>query len=143
MRISETEREIICAAHLDADQTVGDMARRTGYKEHTVRYAIEKLKRERILIPHPFINLSPLGYHQYTIFFSVTSESRLNIDALMRLMVNSQRVSWVGRLGGEYQYGISVCARSPGEVSEFLDETSNTFGPVFYDKTIAVIVSID
>jgi DNA-binding Lrp family transcriptional regulator len=45
----------------------------------------------------------------------------------------------VGLLGGDYQFGVSVCVKTIRELSEFLDRLSSKFGNVFFEKSMAAI----
>lgn len=142
MRLSPKEKHIIAAAHLDAESSAEQIAARAGCKAHSVRYTMDKLRKLELLKHHPFINLFSIGYFQFTIFFSLSAESHGRTEALLKHLLTAQEVSWLGRLGGDYQYGFSICGRSVADVPRFMHSVCDIFGNVFHEKTISVLVSL-
>jgi DNA-binding Lrp family transcriptional regulator len=114
----------------------------TGYRDHTIRYFLQKAIDNRVISRRCFVNLNTLGYSQFQVYFSLASrrkEARLGVIEALSL---SDKVSWLGELGGEFQYGVSICVKSIYEVWEFLDELSESFGAIFTEKTVAVRISL-
>ncbi len=142
MRISEKERTILACIEHQAEQSIKETQKQTGLRAHTISYSLNRLKTKGIILGKaPFINLYPLGLTDYTIYFSLPSNSKNSSQNFFDCLMNSPGVSWLAKLGGEFQVGIAICARRIEEVSKLLNEISKNFGNVFYQKSISVRVS--
>jgi DNA-binding Lrp family transcriptional regulator len=142
MKLSPAQAKIIVAAQLDADNPLAKLRSRTGLKEHTIRYTLERAREQGIIERRYFINLCRLGYLQHEVFFSLTSEQVGMRDALLTEFKASDRISWIGRLGGDYQYGINICSRDITQVVSFFDELSKTYGRAFVEKNLSLRVGL-
>lgn len=140
MNLSAADKEILFHAQLRADASAAEIGRHSGHREHTVRYTLDRMKENGVAVPFPFINVYPLGFEQYGIFFSLAAPTSRREQVLKTLMT-SERVAWILELGGDYQYGVAVYARRSSEVAAFLEELSERFGQIFYEKSIATRVS--
>lgn len=142
MKLNQKERRVLAAIELDARQTPAEIRQRTGYREHTVRYAIHRLLAAGVIRLVPFINVYPLGYSDYAFYFSLAAGTKKQKQALLDGLVQSPHVSWVAKLGGDFQYGFAICARDVTEVMSFLDEISNNYSDVFFEKALSIRVSL-
>ena len=135
--LSEIERQIISAAQLQADLPITELAKQVKMKSHTVRYALERLLREKIISPYPFINYVPLGFHEHDLYCSLKFRDQEDRSKFISYLKQSRSVSWLIELGGDYQYGIGVIARDIYEVQSVIDGIASRFGPIFMEKTFA------
>ena len=141
MKISEKEATILASAELRANAPISVLRKESGYREHSIRYALHSLVNRQVITPIPFINLHRLGYTIYHLFFTVGGERRGQQDALIKSFIASPNVLWVGEFGGEFQYGVGVCAKRLPPLIEFLTAISNKHKAIFHDKAISVQVS--
>ncbi|MCB0328270.1 MAG: Lrp/AsnC family transcriptional regulator [Bdellovibrionales bacterium] len=137
MRLSEKEAHILTCLELSADLGIPELRRITGYREHTLRYALNRLVERGIVTKSPFINLAKLGFTLHNIFFSLSSDNKKLKDALLKEMVKTPEVSWVAEFGGDYQYGIEICAFELAEVQRILYGFSEKFGNIFFQKAVS------
>jgi Lrp/AsnC family transcriptional regulator, leucine-responsive regulatory protein len=141
MMLTEKQRKILSSAQLQAHAPVSRIAEETGYREHTVRYCLEDLKAKGILDGFAFINPYPLGYTQYGIYFSRTSESKASRQKLLDALVDSSHTSWVAEFGGDFQYGVTVYAKRITDVDRFFSSLTERCGGRFFEKSFALPVS--
>ncbi len=141
MKLSKFHRDLISVIHLNADMPLARLAREVGKPEHVVRYNLRRLLEEGVICFHPFIDVGRLGFSQYTLFFSLSHERHQDSDRLLRYLVESEQTTWVGRMAGEFHYGVSICARSLMELNIFLDDLSACFGTVFFEKSLSILMS--
>jgi Lrp/AsnC family transcriptional regulator len=141
MKLSEREATILAAAELRAQAPIEILRKESGYREHTVRYALRNLLGRGVIAPIPFINLHRLGYTIYSLFFTVGGEKRGAHDALIRSLIAAPNVLWVGEFGGEFQYGVGFCAKRLPSLVEFLTLLSKKHGAIFHDKAISVQIA--
>lgn len=142
IKLSQRECDVIAASELLADAPVGELRRLTGYRDHTIRYFIQRALERKVIARRCFINLNALGYSQFQIYFSLASQQKESRIGVIKELTTSEKVSWLGELGGEFQYGVSICVKSVQEVWDFLDDLSEKFGAIFTEKTVAIRVSL-
>lgn len=141
MRLSEKERNIIACTELNAEMSARKIGKTCGYKDHTVRYSINNLINRKIIRAIPFINIYPLGYSYYNVFFSISVKSTKAKNDFLNHLINSPRVTFLAELGGDFQYELSICAKNPQTVLSFLKELSLKHGNIFFEKSISFRVS--
>lgn len=143
IRLTDKEREIFRAAQMVPRLSVAELRARSGYRDHSIRYHIQRGLEEQVLVPRCFVNLHLLGYLQLEVFFSLAPDRAEGHVQLLEALRASDRVSWLGEVGGEFHYGANVCARSMAEAVSFFDALSAKFGHLVLDRQIAVRVSLD
>jgi len=142
MRLSDREKRILGLIELAAEEPLEIVRKKTGYREHTIRYATKRLHEQKIIgAKRPFINLNMLGFLYYTFYFSVASEDQGKKDALLNKLQGSSSVMLIMELGGDYQYGVSLCAKHINEVTAFLNRISLKIGNIFFEKSVSVRLS--
>jgi Lrp/AsnC family transcriptional regulator, leucine-responsive regulatory protein len=142
MKQSQKEKDTIFCAQLQANAPITGLKKLTGYRDHSIRYFLQRALDQGFIVRRCFINLNLIGCSQYEIYFSLSSEKKESRNRLIKTLIQSEKISWLGKLGGDYQYGINICAKSIREVSDFLDSLSAKFGAIFLEKVIAVRISL-
>ena len=137
MRLTEKERQILFSAQLQANAPVPVIRKASGYREHSIRYCLQQSLETRVIEMRCFVDLCRLGYTMYTVYFSLAPDTVASREEFLSALIESPRVTWLGELGGDFQYGVTVCVRNLGEVARFLDELSERFGQIFLEKSIA------
>lgn len=134
--LGETERSIVVAAHLRADRSAKELAGIVRMQERTVRYHLHRLEQRGIIRKVPFINVYPLGLRYFNIYFSFSPTDRKRRQRIVQELKSSSKVSWIGELGGDYNLGFALIARSPEECLEFIEELSSKEGDIFLQKEV-------
>ncbi|MBX7143293.1 MAG: Lrp/AsnC family transcriptional regulator [Oligoflexia bacterium] len=116
MPLSERERIVLGACELDAEVSMQEIARRTGYRAHQVAYVLRSLKDRKAVRIRPFVNLMALGYSDYGAFFSLASKSPQARRAIEARIMKHPNVAWCGKMVGEYQYGLSIVVHQTNEL---------------------------
>ncbi len=142
MKLSTRDREVILKAQLRASEPLSRLRKGLNYKEHTVRYSIQRCLETNIIKPRVFVNLNRLGFNQYEVFFTLSSDTRQSRNGLIKSLIASNQISWFGQLGGDFQYGFNMAAENIGEVVSFFADLSEKFGTVFMEKAFAERVSL-
>lgn len=141
LSLSEKQRKILSAIEHREREPISVIRKITGYKEHTVRYCINMLIKDGAIVGRaPFINIYPLGYTVFTLFFSLSTAKEKEREQVLQGIIQSKYVSWVAKLGGDYQYGVAVSAKHIEEVLNSFKQFSDKFGAVFFDKSLSVHV---
>ena len=71
MRLTDSERKILRYAQLRAGLSMVELAKLSGFPEHTVRRCLHKLYEQGIIRPTALIDLFPLGVSRYNLLFSL------------------------------------------------------------------------
>jgi DNA-binding Lrp family transcriptional regulator len=141
MKLSSKEATVLACTELRTGASMALLQKESGLREHTIRYALRALLARKVITPMPFINLHRLGLTVYSLFFTVGGEKRGAHEALIKSLIASPSVLWVGEFGGEYQYAVGVGVKRLGELIALLDGVSKKHGTIFHDKAISVQVS--
>lgn len=142
MRLLPQETKILAAVELNADRPIAQIRRETRCRDHTIRYYLERLKSRGIIERRPFLNIYPLGYVDYALYFSMVSGGEKIREEMISNLVLSPQVSWIALLGGDFQYGIAICAKHHREVVQFLNRFSTAYPGAFFDKALSLRVGI-
>ena len=139
MKLSDKERLLLAAIEHQADLPVPVIQKQTKLQAHTIRYFLSRLKERQIILGQsPFINLYPLGYTDYTIYFSLSAQSQQLSQNIIKRLLDSKSISWVAKVGGEYQLGIAICTKRVEDVSKLIASIEKDFGDFFHQKSISV-----
>lgn len=141
MRITDKDRAVLSAIQFRANATVAEIRKSCGLREHTVNYHLSRLKEAGIARPVALIDVYRLGFCEYEVYFSLAAEEKKAADRLLKHLSESPRVAWLAELGGGFQHAMTICAQTPREASDFLEGLAKRFGNIFFEKSIASIVS--
>lgn len=142
MTISQQESLILSAIELDADRSITVLQELTGYRSHTIRYAIQKLEQAQVIKKIPFVDMYPLGYQDFGFYFSLASLHSKAKEQLMQALTTSPLITFLLELGGDYQYGASMYAKHVAEFTQLLDQLSALSSDLFFDKSFTLRVSM-
>lgn len=138
MRLSDKERKILALVQHRAAEPLTALCRLTGYRAHTIRYAIQSLLERGLIYPFTPVSVAHFGLMQCALYFSDNLSDQKSRVRLQRYLIESQWVSVSLEFGGEFQYGITLCVSRIEQVVEFCDKLTAKFGEVFYGKCFAV-----
>ena len=137
MRLSDVERRILAAAELRADATIEELSERTNLGVNSIRYALKKLEGRGMIRRVPFVDLYPLGYTDFVTFFSLaTKHHSQEREQFLQTLIASPLVTWIGELGGQYQYGAAIFAKNVAQFVSFLEQISTQFDGIVIKKTV-------
>ena len=139
MKLSDRDRLVLKCIEHRASCSLSEISKIAKIREHTLRYTVSKLKERGIIVGYaPFINVYPLGYTDFTLFFALSSGTKKKHEKVIERLKNGPGVSWMGKVGGAYHYGLAIMARYIDEVFELQASLGKEFGAVFGEKVISV-----
>ena len=139
MKLSEEEKRVLTAVELHADLSVEDISESSGIKKNSVRYSIHKFQQNGLIRKVPFVNMYPLGFTDFVVFFSITSKnSKSIVQSGLKKLYNSEYVTWIGELGGQYQYGMAIFVKDVAEFVQFLDTLQTYFEGATIRKSVRI-----
>ena len=138
MRLSPKQEQILAAAHLQANASIAELARTTGYRAHSVRYCLEELAERKIIQRFPLINIHALGITDYCVFLAPAASKRVPRARLLQFFCSYPNAAFVAELSGEFSYTVSLFARSVFEIENFFGELTATLPDVSFQKSFAL-----
>ena len=142
MFLSRSELRILAVLHLNATLPAREVAKQIGMREQTVRHRLRSLKERKLISFRPLIDVYRLGFVQWGVFFSLSGGSTKSQVAVQRFLCEQDNVSFVGELGGEYHFEVTVCARGPSDVAGFLENLGAKFSAGTIHKSVATRLSL-
>lgn len=137
LRLSSKEREILLLGQLRARATTRELAKLSGYREHTVRYALDKFREAGLIHSYPFVNIFTLGLAEYGFYLSLANRREEHLRLIKWLKQNRQ-LAWVLELSGEFNLGIALCSQDYKLVGAWLEKFSELFGQSILFKSMAI-----
>lgn len=137
-KISEKEQAMLAAIELCAGEPLTQLSKMTKYREHTLRYFVQKLQLEGTLQRRAIINFAQLGFTEYSICFSAPSGNRPCSTSTLQHLAHLPRVRSLASLAGDYEYQLICYASNPAELLPFLDAISIVFGDTALQRSVAM-----
>ena len=141
MKLSPSQAKVISSVSLQADCSIEDVAKECKLRPHVVRYALSELTRSGRAQAFPIVNIHALGYTDYCVFLTLTSENRASRQRVLKFFSESERTAWVAELSGEYHYTVSIFARDVFEVDSYFRELASAVPGIVVEKTLAIRIS--
>lgn len=138
--LTDKERLVSYYLQFNGDISSSELGELVGLKPHVVQYTKTSLLERGILKRKYYINPYALGYAQYQLFFSSPLGSAPN-NSLIAHLKEHWRTAWFATIGGDFQYGMNVIARSPLDFSNHLDDLELAYSEIFSRKSLTVISS--
>lgn len=133
-RLLPTEATILACTELRAKYSIEQIRKATGLREHKIRYALNKMLTRGLLRYMPYINMGALGLSEYNIFFSISTPQPTIRTRFLTHIKKLKNITWIAEMGGEYQYAISIIAKSSAHLQDIISQMVTPFGNIFVDK---------
>jgi len=137
-RLTERERKVLVAMTLRADAPVKELAKRTGLKEHSVRYVKNALIESGLIEPVYLVDNYRLGYTDFGVFLTRGAESSRGRAAFEKQVQNIERVSWLAKTGGDFQYGLTFLARRSYELDDLFSVIRPPGQGAYFEKLVGL-----
>lgn len=140
--LSDKEATLLAAIQHRGDGSIGEIAKLTGQRQHQITYMLSRLKDRGVILGRSlFVDVYRLGYTYFTFSFSFHSERQAKSDEIIRALIESPNVAFVGLVGGEFQYLATICARQVDDVARFLEAISRRFGNFILEKSLGTHIA--
>lgn len=142
LTILSRERDFIAGVGLCADRSVVSLATFLRVPVHQLHYTINKLTERDIVKKVWVIDTFLLGLTRYNIFFSLGGGEKKKRDQIIKDLASSVRTVFIAEVGGDFDYELSILARTASEVGEFIRGFSHLYGNVFRVRVISTRLSM-
>jgi DNA-binding Lrp family transcriptional regulator len=140
IKLTERERHLIRKGQLHAREPLASLATRLGMRPHAARYSLQRLIQHGVVRPVPLIDNYRLGYKTFQVLFSLSAHHSRSKE-LFGALERSPRTAWLAEMGGDFQYGVRLCARDERELLECLDTLESQFGDAISRRVTATIIN--
>lgn len=126
-RFDDQDLRILGAVQFEANLSVPEIAKRARVRVHQVHYLLQKANQAGVTRPGAIIDTSALGLEQFEVLFSLAApgsakRGQAEREKLVTALKKHPAIAWFAELGAQYQYGVSICAKSAFEAAKiFLD----------------------
>ena len=136
--LKEYEERVLEVLHFNPLINVSAVSRKTGLPDYTVRRVVRRLRDRKLIAFRAMVNVYALGFTQYAVFASLASAGEKVHTQFREKLIRSEEVSFVCEMGGEYQYAITICARSAQQALAFLGKLSKQFGAALNEHAFSI-----
>ncbi len=140
--ISETQREILAEAQLDADLSIATVAKRSRLREFTVRRNLNLLQRDGIIDKLWYLNPFTNGYLLYNVSLEIATQFLPKLEKLIAFLLDQNEVELVKELTGRYLLCVGIRCRHPQDIADFVDRIRRTFPGSIMSKDVTNILSL-
>lgn len=137
-RLSEKERVFLVHTCVSADRSLKEIAARSGLREHNVRYIRDNLLQEELIQPVYFIDMYRLGLTHLGVFFSRGAETSAGRKKLEQNLQKTPSVTWLAKMGGAYQYGMTVHLSKMHDIPALYEMIRPTDPGGYFTKTVRI-----
>lgn len=135
-KLDDLHKRTLANIELNAELPDSELARGLSSSSQKIRRIVDKLSNLKIIKLSPFIDPFVLGYRLINVFFSANSGSKASKERTLNSIRNHPQISWGAEIGGKFQFGICVLARSSIEVVKVLEELQLSSPLVLKDREI-------
>ncbi len=107
-----------------------------------MRNTLQTMHARGLIEPIMFYNPYALGIFEYQAFLSILSKGDRARKKFIKTIQSFEAVSWLGEIGGKFNYDVFIKANSITEVSDFFDDLSARVPDIEYEKAIAALLSL-
>ena len=141
--IDKKDRRLLIELEYSCRQTHKTIGRKVGLSSDIVRYRIHRLVRLGVIRNFlTYINFCRLGFTDYGVFFSVQHMTFRQEADLKNYLTSHSSISYLARLGGQYDYVMGILARNIAHFNDILSTILQQIGPIVLSKVITIRVSL-
>ncbi len=143
LTLDRQDRRLLHTLSVDPNASIAELAERSQLSRDQVAYRLERFSRQRIVVRYfPLIPLQRLGYSHYLFRLKLRSATEKRIDELVRFLVGTRAATWVARIQGEFDIGISLRCRSGEEVTQFVDSLLERHNELILERSFAMYTRV-
>jgi DNA-binding transcriptional ArsR family regulator len=88
------------------------------------------------------IDVYRLGWTRYQVFFASAVRTARDKSKLLSFLIDSPRVSFVGEMGGDFDYEVLFLGKHSNEVTDLLEECTRRCGEFAVSKSVIIHQSV-
>jgi len=143
LTLDRADRALLYALSLAPEASIAELAADTQLSRDQVAYRLMRFERDRVVVRYfPLIPLQRLGFSHYLFRFKLRSASKKRIEELVAFLVAQSAVTWVARIEGEFDIGVSLRCRSGEEVTQLVDSILEHHNTLILERSFAMYTRV-
>ena len=123
------DKKIILELEKDCRQSNHQLGRKVGLSSDVIRYRINRLEKNNIIAWHlTFVNFAKLGYTDYGVYINTQHLTKEKEPELIHYLQNHSRISYVAKLGGNYDFLFGTLAKNILDFEQTFSEIMQKIG---------------
>jgi DNA-binding Lrp family transcriptional regulator len=136
--LTRNERIFLATCSLSGVDSLKELARISGLREHAVRYAVNALLERGAIKPVWQLDVFSLGFHGIATYFNRGAQRSSDRLALERTLAQHPSVTWLANLGGRFQYGLALNTKRLYDLDEIFSLIRPSEASTHFDKTVRI-----
>jgi DNA-binding Lrp family transcriptional regulator len=141
MTLSPATAAVLAAVQFNNADSIKTIAGRAGLAPHVVQYQLRRLLEVGVIRSGSVINHFALGLRQWQAYAALEPVKFSKRAALGAFLRKAPEVYWIGEVGGDYQYGMSVTVPAARALTDFFARLGARFGSPFGEKSLSEVLS--
>ena len=126
--INDIDLEIIKELTKNARQTSLELSKKINQTERIVRYRLQKLENQKIILGYrPFINTNLLGFKYYKLFIQLKDVTKQDLQKIKTYITQNPNVVYNTEALGGYDFEIEVQFSDSQELMKFISNLREAF----------------
>ncbi len=142
MRLTDQERALIKVIGVRGDLPLTEIGALVGLPTYTVRHALSRLIEREYVRRAVIVDTFLLGWIRFNIFFSMSLQESASKSRVIHQLMNFDRTAYLAEATGDFDYEVSLLARSSHDMMQIMRRISDRFEGVFFAKSISNRVRI-
>lgn len=142
-RIDLKDKRILAMLDKNSRMPLTEIAKRVGLNKDVVRYRIEKLEKEKVILGYyTLIDTHKLGYLTIRIYFELIDMNEETEKKLIEFLDKKFNSGQIFRIDGEYQLGIITWEKSIYQLENKLKLLKKEFGDFIEKYEISIFIEL-
>jgi len=139
--MDELDRKLLYEISENADESMNKVAKKLRHSREVLDYRMKKLQKDGIVTGFQArINLSNFIYGGYIFLIQSSALDIKSEEKIIQKLKSNNKIQYIGKIGGEYDFIIGFTVKKLGELSETIDEINSAFGKKKSSQTLLTTV---
>ena len=139
--MDELYRKLLYEISENADESMNKVAKKLRHSREVLDYRMKKLQKDGIVTGFQArINLSNFIYGGYIFLIQSSALDIKSEEKIIQKLKSNNKIQYIGKIGGEYDFIIGFTVKKLGELSETIDEINSAFGKKKSSQTLLTTV---
>ena len=135
--IDVKDRKILSELDKNARQSNEKIGRKVGLSRDVVKYRIDRLREEGIIIRfHTIINYCKLGLTKYKLYIRLTNVSKEQRETIAEYFKQHTKTEWVVIMTGRWDIIVDFLLKNANEFDDEIQEAMNKFSSHIQEKAM-------
>jgi len=140
VKVTTLQQKVLSAIQLESGLSIERISERTGLPNHSIQYALARLKEEKVIRPFLVLNIHKLGLTDYCLFLNPIGYNSSLVKRASEIFKNDPSVAYAIQLAGEYLFSVSCFGLGIASVDNLFARLRAKLPEVSWDIQFAIRV---